>query len=273
MNERDLTDELETWLAEPTPPFDDHALFQTIDRLPSVPRRRRWWPFRWFPLGIGATRSARSAAPRPERRSTSMFTGTRVAATVAILALSGSLALYVVLPQPEPSVVAPAAVTEEPDASTDGIHVSGRVDFIQLASDPPPNYGVTIEHEDGSSTYRDARFETIWTADDPRFVGSGDYTAHSNTYPLNGTDAVTVGWGTQSLATEDGAWIARPENSFGVLVGDESVIPMWLDGEGAYEGRSALLIQRVQPDARGGWFLTFDGWVVPGDAHFEDALE
>lgn len=272
MNERDVTRELEQWLSEPAPTLDDHTLFQTIDRLPSVPQRRRWWPFRWFPLGIGATRSAKSAAPHPERRSASMFTATRVAATVAILALSGSLALYAILPESEVSVVAPAAVTEEPEASPDGIHVSGRVDFLEFSSDPPPDYGVTTEDDDGRATYRDARFETVWTADDPRFVGSGEHTSHSNTYPLNESDAVTVGWGTQSLATEEGGWNARP-GDFGVIVDAESVIPLWFEGEGAYEGMSALLIQHVQPKQRGGWFLTFEGWVVPGDAHFEDALE
>ena len=110
MNERDLDQKLESWLAEPVPPLDDHALYQTIDRIPSVPQRRRWWPFRWFPLGLGATRSARPAGPRPEGRSTSMLTPTRIAAGVAILALSGSLALFIAWPEPA-TVVSPPGMS------------------------------------------------------------------------------------------------------------------------------------------------------------------
>mgnify|MGYP001818820768 CR=1 FL=1 len=270
MNERELQHELESWLADPVPPLDERTLYQAIDRIPSVPQRRRWWPFSWFPFGIGATRSARPSGPRPKRRSLSMLTATRIAAAVVVVALSGALALVAVLPQGDSAPPMPAAVTDAPEPTPDGVHVSGTVGFV-IVGGPAPNLGVTITEPDGSERYRDAWFETVWTSDDPRFNGTGEYSAHSNSYPTALGEPVTVGWGTQTLATEEGAWTARP--AFGLIHGEESIIPLWFDGEGAYEGLSAMIVQQVETLPTGNYRFTFDGWVVPGDAHFEDALE
>ena len=200
-----------------------------------------------------------------------MFTATRVAAGVAIVALGGSLAIASVWQAADNPVLTPAAVTEDPATELDGVHVSGLVGFKLY--DPVPDMGVTTEQPDGSEIYRDAWFETVWTSDDPRFSGTGEYTSNSNTYPTAMTEDVTVGWGTQSLTTEEGGtWTARAE-TFGLILGDESLIPIWFDGSGAYEGLSAMLIQQVEQLDNGQYRFNFDGWVVPGDAHFEDARE
>ena len=200
-----------------------------------------------------------------------MFTATRVAAGVAIVALGGSLALASLWPTDDGLVLTPAAVTEDPATEPDGVHVSGRVGFKLF--DPAPSMGVTTEQPDGSEIYRGAWFETVWKSDDPRLTGTGEYTSNSNTYPTATTDDVIVGWGTQSLTTEEGGtWTSRA-GTFGVIVGDESLIPIWLDGSGAYEGMSAMLIQRVEALDNGHYRFNFEGWVVPGGAHFEDALE
>ena len=114
--EHDTTRVVEAWLAEPEPPLDDRLIDQTIDRLPHAPQRRRWWPFRWFPLGIGATRSTDSSGPRPQGRYRSMFTATRVAAVVAIVALGGSLAL-VAGPLGSSPDIAPVPGAASPSAS------------------------------------------------------------------------------------------------------------------------------------------------------------
>lgn len=198
-----------------------------------------------------------------------MFTATRVAAAVAIVALSGSLALVSVWPEPEAAVLTPAAVTEEPEGAPDGVHVSGLVGF-KIMSDPPPNMGVTTTESDGSERYRDARFETVWTSDDPRFNGVGEYTSNSNTYPTELDDPVTVGWGTQSLTTDEGTWTAHP--AFGLIHGEESIIPLMFEGGGAYEGMSAMIIQQVETLDSGNYRFRWEGWIVPGDAHFEDAM-
>jgi hypothetical protein len=151
----------------------------------------------------------------------------------------------------------------------DGVHVSGLVGF-KVVSDPMPNMGVTTQQPDGSERYRDAWFETVWRSDDPRFNGTGEHTSNSNTYPTELGEPVTVGWGTQSLTTEEGTWTSR-SNGFGLIDGEESIIPVWFDGGGAYEGLSALLLQRVETLDNGNYRFAFEGWVVPGDAHFEDA--
>ena len=272
MNERDLTRELEAWLADPVPPLDERTLYQTIDRIPSVPQRRRWWPFRWFPLGIGATRSAGPAGPHADGRNRSMFTATRVAAGVAVLALSGSLALIAGPLQSPPEPTAPAAVSASP-APADGIHVSGRIDFL-IMSDPPPEFGETVKEADGSTSYRDARFETRWTANDPRFVGVGEYTGNSNLYALDESRDVRVGWGTHTIVTDEGTWISRRPGALGIGTETETVYPVWFEGSGGYEGMSAFLLQEVVPiEHNNHSYMTFEGWIVPGDRHFEDVLE
>ena len=135
------------------------------------------------------------------------------------------------------------------------------------------NRGTTTEEADGSSSYRDAYFQTRWTAGDPRFEGRGEYTANSNTYAIGLPQELTVGWGTQTLTTDEGTWTSR-SGSFAIVDGDESVIPIWFEGGGAYDGMSAFLLQQIHetPDIEQAYF-TFEGWIVPGDRHFDEAIE
>ena len=270
--ERDTTRLLEAWLAEPEPPLDDHVIDTAIDGLSDTPQRRRWWPFRWFPLGIGATRSAGPAGPHGEERNRSMFTATRVAAGVAVLALAGSLAMIAGPLQSPPEPAVPAALSPSP-APADGIHVSGRIDFLVM-SDPPPDFGETVQESDGSTSYRDARFETRWTANDARFVGAGEYTGNSNSYALDESKGIRVGWGTHTIDTDVGTWTSRRPGALGIGTETESVYPVWFEGSGDYEGLSAFLLQEIQAiEGSNHTYMTFEGWVVPGDRHFEDVLE
>ena len=89
-SERPLDRHLNDWLNRSLeelpdgPELPSTIRTDVLSRLPGTPQRRRWWPFRWFPFGLGATRSADREGPHSEGRSRSMFNATRVAAIVRL---------------------------------------------------------------------------------------------------------------------------------------------------------------------------------------------
>jgi hypothetical protein len=266
--EREVTRAIEAWLAEPEPPLDDHVIDTAIDRLPHTPQRRRWWPFRWFPFGIGATRSTNSSGPRPYRRSSSMLTATRSAAVIAILALSGSLALVAgPLGSSPDTAPAPGAVTPSPSpASSDGTYFTGTMRY---------GYGMpnaSTVGDDGVARFRDVTFEVAWESTDPRFSGSGETTNNSNVYRTDSGDEVTAGWGTQTLKNEAGVWRSAGPGS-GVNANTSSRFHQWFSGEGDFEGLTAYVVYDIQQPQDPPYYWDYEGWIVPGDAHLTEMYE
>ncbi len=263
MNQHDITPELKAWLAEPAPSLDEHALYQTIDRIPSVPQRRRWWPFRWFPLGIGATRSAGSAESRPTRRNRSMFAATGAALGVAILAISGTLALIAspLIPV-APSVQVTQTAAFELPLLDEGDHFTGQMEF-RLMTNPSPRLGDWSTLDDGTRVMRDAWFQTRWISTDERFDGAGEYTGESITYDPETNDPTRVLWMSLVLENEGGRWVSRP-GTMGIWA-DGAALPVWFDGEGGYEGLSAFVLNTPVEYSNGHASLDYEGWIFPED--------
>ncbi len=277
--ERDPTRIVETWLAEPVPSLDDRVINQTIDRLPGLRQRRRWWPFRWIPLGIGATRSTDSLGPRSHGRSTSMFNATRIVALVAIVALfGGSLALVVgPLGQTDPVLVPGAATPSASPEASDEVHFTGILSFPNPFGGVP---GKTETGPDGIERNRGAATETKWTSSDPRFSGAGSITTNHNDYIAESGEVIRVGWGTQELANDIGGWQQGIDVGAGVLrdpmgavEGDDSRIAGWFDGVEGYEGQSAFVVFTIWGSATQGILWDYEGWIVPGDAHLTEMSE
>ena len=224
---------------------------EVLSRLPSMPRRRRWWPLRWHPFGIGATRSADRKEARPERRSKSMFTATRVAATVAALTLAVSLALVA-----GPARFAPRA----PGAQGDAIDPADVGGFSGTMLCAQGEYGQTTTTEWGSIVIGETYPSCLIEVSDPRISGN-NYSVHDY-YKYDGQPL----WGVRSfssvISNDDGTWVAtdgwgyqHPEDSTMFYAGQYR-------GTGAYEGLSALV---VLSQDRWGLRMDVEGVIIPGD--------
>jgi hypothetical protein len=197
-----------------------------------------------------------------------MFTATRAAAVIAILALGGSLALVAGPLGPSPDTVpAPGAVTPSPSpASSDGTYFTGTMLF---------GYGMPIAStvgDDGVARIRDATYEVFWESTDPRFSGNGDVSNNSNAYRTESGDEVTVGWGTQTLENDAGVWRSAGPGG-GVNAVTSSRFHGWYAGEGDFEGLSAYVVYEIQQPQTPPYYWDYEGWIVPGDAHLTEMHE
>ena len=94
--EREAARVVREWMQEPTE-LDDRGLARVLEQLPDTPQRRHRWlrPLDWRPFGPGATRSAGPGGATLRWRNPNMLNATRLVAAIAIIAVSGSLALQV----------------------------------------------------------------------------------------------------------------------------------------------------------------------------------
>ncbi len=251
---RDLSDWLEHSIEElpdrselPSPIRSD-----VLSRLSGTPQRRRWWPFRWFPFGIGATRSADAKDPRPEGRSKSMFTVARIVAAMAILALVSGLAV-VAVPTPEGRAPLPGASMHDIDpADFGGFTGTMKCRQGEYGTTSPTDWGSVVEGE----TYSHCPVEV----GDHRFTGNM-YSVHDY-YKYAGLPT----WGVRNvsavLTNDDGYWVSTTDWGYQQPEDGTMAYAMQWRGRGAYEGLSALTI--LSQDA---WGLNMDleGIIFPGE--------
>jgi len=205
-----------------------------------------------------------------------MFNATRVAATVAIVALGGSLALVAgpLGPSADTAPV-PGAATSSPSPSpgaSDGTYFTG------VMTVGPGVEGTTEVGPDDVIRLRGGRYGAEWKSTDPRFTGVGGLTTNENSYKTGSGGVVDVGWGTMSVETEDGTWHSATPVVAGVVrrpiaAEIDTRIPVWFVGDGAYEGMTALVIYTIVPSTYPPFRWNYEGWIVPGDAHLTEMVE
>jgi hypothetical protein len=255
--DRTLDHDLHDWLERSIDELPDGGELppalraRVLDRLIATPQRRRWWPLRWFPFGIGTTRPAGVDEPRPEGRARNMFTATRVAAGVATLVLVGSLA-FVASPVSDQSV-APAAETE----AIDPLDFGGFTGQMQCRVG---NEGTTTRSDWGTfvegETYPRCTIETS----DPRISGS-HYSVHDY-YKYRGRP----NWGVRSaslvITNDDGAWVTTDGWGYQQPWDGAMFYAQRFEGTGAYDGLTALMIHTQDE-----WGFDFDveGVIIPGE--------
>ena len=256
-HEPDTVSDLRTWMRDAVE-LDDRGLQVVLDRLPDTPQRKhRWlWPFERRPAGSGVTR--RAASPRAARswRSVDMLNATRAAAVVAVLALTGSLALLAG-PVSQPGDRAPLFAAQAEDVELDkspGFFtgtatidrgqepaVTGRFDRVEM---------------------RDAGSAVTFELDDPRVDASiGTTLMDYDDFPISGGRVGVVRLGTGRLENAGGAWtlsfldgaMAQPENS-------QSYFYLTMVGEGAYDGLVGSMLM-TDHDGAGSWQVT--GTIFP----------
>ena len=243
---------IERWFTERErrlPPPDRAAVLGgALKRLPQTPQRRRWRLLRWLPFGIGATRSSVPAEPRAEGRTHMMFSATRLAALVAVLAVGGSLALVAgPLAPPAEAPVVPGAEAPGPEAAapfngSGGVKVNKEGEKTTIDGVP---------HLLGQVTEMPARLIEV---DDPRVSGTQTYTQYAADYGGFGPS-----WGTFRIEDGAGAWVGEVS---GIHVPSSGHFSGWLTGEGAYEG----LVLYYRGDHGQGFNVTFSGVIYPAAA-------
>ena len=200
-----------------------------------------------------------------------MFDATRVAAAISIIALTGMLAM-VAAPLgggPDDAITPGAQASPAATASSEPVdegYVTGTMRFGSGTS------GINRFGPEGIDRNRGTEYSTIWSSEDPRFTGVGDYTGNTNTYTDEAGDKISVGWGTMSLANDEGSWRSVGVNP-GVVRDADSHIAGWFVGEGAYAGQTALIVHTIDLEAGPPWRWDFEAWIVPGDAHIVEAQE
>ena len=202
--DRPLDRELHHWLERSIEELPDGSELppairaDVLRRLPSTPQRRRWWPFRWFPFGSGATRSADREEPHHEGRPRSMFSATRVAAGVAILALAGSLAL-VANPVGDRPVAPGAEATPIDPGAFGGFTGSMSCEQGEEGTTTLTEWGSIVEGE----TYPRCDVEVS----DSRFSGN-NYSVHDY-YKYGGVPPWGVRSNSSVITNEGGSWVGE----------------------------------------------------------------
>lgn len=256
--DRPLDRSLHDWLSDSVEQLPDGAELPSavrsdvLRRLPSTNQRPRWWPFKWVPLGSGATRSAEREGPRPEGGPRIMFTAARIGAGVAMLALAGSLAIIAVPFQEQPATV-PTAPMEDVDPADFG-GFTGRMICAQ------GEYGTTLNTEWGSKVEGETYTRCGVEVSDPRFTGNM-HSVHDY-YKYDGKPT----WGVRSvsavLANEDGHWVSTSNWGYQQPLDGAMAYAIQWRGEGAYEGLSALTLMTQDQCCL---IMDMEGVVFPGE--------
>lgn len=180
-----------------------------------------------------------------------MFTPVRIAAAMAVLALSGTLLL--VSGSVEPPVVAPVPGAEAPDVSMEPAHYTGTV----IAWD------VGQTETEVLSDRRIERWLAAWDnrMSDPRVSGRGSTMDYLET--IEGADGTTVlsHTGVGRLETDDGSWAVECHGAASTLGADAGYIFCWYDGEDAYDGLTAFQVLSMTASGN----FDAEGWIFPGE--------
>lgn len=236
---RDLERIVRSWLDEGVTALPDRVLDAVLDQVPATQQRRPLWPARRFAEMSTFAKLATAAA------------AFAVLVVVGVTLMLGGRDIGVestATPSPSGTTPAPSA-TSSGDAA---VSVPG-----EFTACVPGNsllregtgQEIVVPHPDGDMTMHRQRGDT-WagniTATDPRFSGRHFYSYEANAYTLaSGDEAGTFAEG-HRIENDDGAWqgsatgASLPDGTFGAS-------PVFLIGEGAYEGLTAVLFMTEGP--------------------------
>jgi hypothetical protein len=224
----DLEQRLESWMQEDATLPDD--LREVLAKLPETPQRHHRWSFTLAELSW---------------RTRTMFSATRVAATIAIFALGASIAL-IAGPLGPASEVVPGQLAVEspaPPAIVSGVSSSINVEDPGVEV---PGSAIPIVH--GHVSVVEAEM------DDPRV--SGTYTLTQSAQDHGGMGPML---GTMRVENEEGAWEGPVE---GYWTNNDTHFSGCLTGEAAYEGLTYCM--RTSADAVR-FDVALDGLIYQGD--------
>jgi hypothetical protein len=236
---------LKDWLRDTTDdtPDPQASADRVLARVPETRQRSRWWP--WLP---GRHRPHDDTPPSPHGRTRLMLSPVK-AITAGALALALSAAFLVAQPTDRDSApgAEPAA---EPPVRVEVTEALGLSGCEEPPDGRPADFVCEVLHE--------------WS--DPQLQGTSLTLENSSSIEVSDADGgvLEVFNDIYNIETEDGVWRMRPQLRF-EFEGSPEIQegPWWwvLDGDGAYEGMSLLLIRDRRDDGN----EPLHGFVVPTD--------
>jgi hypothetical protein len=215
------------------------------DRLPTLPQRRRRWPFSWFPGGIRTRHPGEPGSTQADRRSKLVFAPIAVAGVLAAATLGGAVLFS--------APTAPPASTAPAEGLTGSVWVAHRADRPDVYLVVHPD-GSLVASIDRVATIKEGLGLGVWepTGDHTlvgtlRF-GSGDtldaQRSGSSLYHLEGSvdDAGETATLAYTGASVRGTGEAQPETSGTLQLERLHMLPMPADA-------------RAETPAEAGWSL------------------
>ena len=252
--DRDPSRIVRSWLEDGATQLPDRVLDAVVADLPATPQRRADWLARRFGKMSMSARLATAAA------------ALAVLAVVGVTIILGGNGVGVERTATPSPTANPAGTTPSTAASPSGdtaVSVPGeftacvpnnsivREGTSEEASVPHPDGDMTLHRERGST------YAGNITATDPRFSGRHYYSWDGNLYTLaSGGDGFGISADSHRIENDDGAWTGT--GTYADLPdGTQAGSPVFLTGEGAYEGLTAVLI-----GTDGSCFFDFRGFIL-----------
>jgi hypothetical protein len=267
MNDEQMQPLLEVWLRDreiPRPKVQS-GVARVMANVPRTRQQGRWLPFpalrrktqtatatdttEYRPSPIPATNGH---APTVIGRTNTMFSPVKAITVGALVFAIGGVLL---IAQP--------------------FDQQGSIPGVEQGAEPPAPVEVTGELIDATCDEDGHICEVDIEWSDPRLEGTETYLTNSGGIDLSDDNGVGFDHRTHIIVTDDGAWRMRPQmrmdawdyaGAEGWPDGDGS--PWWgvLDGEGAYEDLSAVLIYpSLIPSPNFGPPQVINGFIVPSD--------
>jgi hypothetical protein len=253
-SDRDTTRIVRSWLDEGVTALPDRVLDAVLDQVPTTQQRRPLWPARRFAEMSTFAKLATAAA------------AFAVLVVVGVTFMLGGRGVGVEsTATPSPTVPNSSGTAPGPTATASG-DAAASVPGEFTACVPGNSLlregtgeEIVVPHPDGDMTMHRQRGDT-WvgtiTATDARFSGRHYYSFEANAYTLASGDELGTFAEGHRIENDDGAWQGSatganlPDGTFGAS-------PVFLTGEGAYEGLTAVLFA-----TEGSCFFDFRGVIM-----------
>ena len=259
MNDEQMQSLLDLWFedADPTPPDTRQTAAEVMAEVPEVRQRGRWWP-----LPAWHRRTQTRTGTDPDRRSYDPITATgrhtptldwrthtmispikAITAGALVFAIGGVL----LIAQPVDRLGGGVPGAEQEADLLPPLKVTATFQRMDCDSSAGSSEG-SFEEDGLVDRYRGAYCTVYNEWSDPRLQGTETYLNNGVEY-MDGSELYVAHY-VHDIVTDDGAWRMRPHFRFH-SADDAAATPSsamgafsatWiLDGEGAYEGLSAVL--------------------------------
>ena len=241
MNERDLDARLRAKYRSRSTTAAPPTLARRVLAIPATsPQRRGWLPR----LSFGGTQP--------------MFSVTKMAASVVVIALSGAVIGGVIADRPSEG---PISGAEAPTRDMTSHPVSGTIAGVP-STPAAKDVEFTSSSDQGGVTWRDVRDEVVWDASDVRLTGDARYVENGAQHRSTWTGVRSTAW---VLENEAGTWTGTGP-AFDTFEGGSGFV--MLTGAGDYEGLMAYIAlgPELDPDVEDGSEVRgFEGVIFQGD--------